>query len=377
MEPASSRSGLHNKESSVREADNSRSAGSADNRPAGQRNGNWVTEGQGVAARIAGSLGARASVLALSIALCLGLASLTSCSHTAPARAENPTDTPPKMEETIMSAQKKPLVIAHRGYRALVPENTLEAARKGHEAGAEMWELDVAETTDGVLVVIHDDTLPRTTDAKRVFPGRTPWSVYDFSLAEIKSLDAGSWYRSTDPFKQIAAGKVGPAQLDSFKGIRIPTLEECLLLTKNLSWKVNIEIKDATGHACDSGIVEKTVALVEKLGMTDSVLISSFNHDYLFRVKSAAPGMAVAALTDNNIPDIVGRLRALKALAWHPNGKRLDESLARAVRSAGFDVNVWTVNEEADMRRMIPWGITGIITDFTERARSLVDLTEL
>jgi glycerophosphoryl diester phosphodiesterase len=310
-------------------------------------------------------------------AACLCLASLSSCSHALPSRADDSRDKPQLKEETIMSVQKKPLVIAHRGYRAIAPENTLEAARKGREAGAEMWELDVAETTDGVLVVIHDDTLQRTTDAKKAFPGRAPWSVYDFSLAEIKSLDAGSWYGATDPFKQIAAGKVGPAQLESFRGIGIPTLEESLLLTKELAWSVNIEIKDATGHACDPGIVEKTVALVERLGMTGSVLISSFNHDYLYRVKKAAPGMAVAALTDNNLPDIVGRLRSLKALAWHPNGRKIDENSVRAVRGAGFDVNVWTVNEDADMKRMIPWGITGIITDYTERARALVDLTEL
>lgn len=324
-------------------------------------------------------------ILAILVAACATMALLPSCAHTGGSGIGDAEKTPRGAEtaqsgikeEQAMTATKKPLVIAHRGYRAIVPENTLEAARKGFEAGAEWWELDVAETTDGVLVVIHDDTLPRTTDAKKVFPGRAPWTVYDFSLAELKRLDAGSWYRRTDPFRQIAAGKVGSAELAGFAGIRIPTLEECLVLTKDLAWKVNIEIKDATGQACDSGLVEKTVALVRSLGMEDSVLISSFNHDYLRRVKKAAPGMAVAALTDDNIPDIVGRLRDLSALAWHPNGKKLDEASVAAVRAAGFDVNVWTVNEEADMKRLIAWGVTGLITDFTERARCIVDLTGL
>ena len=133
---------------------------------------------------------------------------------------------------------------------------------------------------------------------------------------------------------------------------------------------------DAAGQSCDADIVEKTVALVEELDMDASVLISSFNHEYLRRAKKAAPGIATAALTDNSIPDIIGRLREIGAIAWHPNGRKLDEATARSVRDAGFDLNVWTVNEESDMRRFVSWGATGLITDFTERARRVADLTQ-
>ena len=103
----------------------------------------------------------------------------------------------------------RPLVIAHRGFRAIAPENTLRALDEAHAAGSPWWELDVAASSDGVLVVIHDDTLSRTTDAERAFPGRKPWTVYDFTAGELKSLDAGSWYLSADP-RRILPEKASP-----------------------------------------------------------------------------------------------------------------------------------------------------------------------
>lgn len=104
------------------------------------------------------------------------------------------------------------LNIAHRGARSLAPENTMLAARKAFEIGASGWELDVAMTSDHELVVIHDDTLERTSDAAQVFPDRDPWSVVDFSMAELRRLDFGAWFVRTDPFGQIAAGMISPAE---------------------------------------------------------------------------------------------------------------------------------------------------------------------
>lgn len=267
----------------------------------------------------------------------------------------------------------KPFVYAHRGYRAIAPENTLTAASLGHKAGAEAWELDVAESADGVLVVIHDDTLTRTTDAAARFPDRNPWSVYDFTLAELQSLDAGSWYASTDPFRQIGTGRVTATECAGFAGIRIPTLEDCLRHTRELGWKVNVEIKDASGRECDAHIVERTLDLVRQLAMEGMVLISSFNHEYLVRSKAKAPEVPVGVLTDEPPEDILERLARIGALAWHPNMKKLNEYSARAVLDAGFGLNPWTVNEESDMNSLIAWGASGIITDFVERARTLVD----
>jgi glycerophosphoryl diester phosphodiesterase len=269
------------------------------------------------------------------------------------------------MEKLVMQPSC-PLVIAHRGFRGIAPENTLVAAQKGFDAGADMWELDVAASSDGELVVMHDTTLVRTTDASVRFPSRSPWNVYDFTLGELKSLDAGSWYSRTDPFLQIKAGRIGAGELQSFSGLHIPTLREALDLTKRLGWRVNIEIKDATGFACDAWIVEKTVALVKELDMVSSVLISSFNHTYLKRAKKAEPSIDVAALIDKPLKDPVTTLKELGAIALNPNEKHLDEATVKAVRAAGFGVLPWTVNDPARMASLVAWGVTGIITDFPD-----------
>ncbi len=157
--------------------------------------------------------------------------------------------------------------------------------------------------------------------------------------------------------------------------MRIPTLREALLLTKELGWRVNVEIKDAAGRPCDAWIVERTAALISELGMLDSVLISSFNHSYLARVKKAEPRLPVAALVDKPLADPLSLLQSLPAVALNPNYKYLDEKTAAALRRAGFGILAWTPNEPADMKRLLDWGVTGLITDFPDRALSLLERT--
>lgn len=167
------------------------------------------------------------------------------------------------------------MIIAHRGARSLAPENTLPAAAKALENHADGWELDVAMSADGELVVLHDDTLERTSNVMDVFPERKPWSVYEFSLAELQQLDFGRWFVESDPFGQISEGNVAASDVEAFRGTKIPTLENALEFTRSNHWWVNIEIKDASGTPSDAVIVSEVVRLVEKMGMEDQVLISS------------------------------------------------------------------------------------------------------
>jgi len=301
--------------------------------------------------------------MAISLSCGLLTVALVACASSA---IRNPDGATTK--ENTMPATSNVLVMAHRGFRGIAPENTLPAAQKGYDSGADYWELDVAASSDGELVVMHDDTLARTTDADELFPNRSPWTVYDFTLAELKSLDAGSWYAKADQFRQIAAGRVTKQDLDSFVGIRVPTLAEALELTKKNGWNVNIEIKDATGRDCDPWIVEKTADLVKAMGMSGSVVVSSFNHAYLLRMKKALPEIRIAALVDKPIADPVSTLQRMGAMALNPNHRYLDEATVKKVREAGFDVFVWTPNEKADMERLVRWGVTGLITDFPDRA---------
>ena len=270
-------------------------------------------------------------------------------------------------EESIVN-YSAPLNIAHRGARSLAPENTIAAARRAVEIGADLWELDVAMTADGELVILHDDTLERTSNVEQVYPDRRPWALHTFTLEEVRRLDFGSWFNEQDPFKQIASGNVTPEMQQSYVNEPIPTLREALVFTRDHDWRVNVEIKDAPGIQEIDGRhwVEKVVALIDELGMNERVLISSFNHGYLSRVKAANPALATAPLVGIPAEDAVGLVRSLNAQEYNPGWYRLNPEEIPAIRQAGIGVNVWTVNNPEMMQVLIQHGASGIITDFPQ-----------
>jgi glycerophosphoryl diester phosphodiesterase len=272
---------------------------------------------------------------------------------------------------TLLSSTH-PLTIAHRGASSLAPENTMAAAHKALELGAEMWELDVALTADGQLIVIHDDTLARTSNVTAHFPDRSLWPVHAFTFAQIRRLDFGSWFIDRDPFGQIAAGQVSQSDLDSYIGLSAPVLREALIFIRDHGWRVDVEIKDLSGTPGDATIVEQVVALIETLAMVDWVLISSFNHNYLARVKAANPRLATGVLVGRPIDDPTALLRRFDAQAYHPRATAIPFDTMADLRAQGFDVNVWTVNDEATMRRFIEAGASGLFTDFPQRLKALL-----
>ena len=271
----------------------------------------------------------------------------------------------------MFGIQAFPKIIAHRGARSLAPENTLSAAQKALQAGADMWELDVTMTADGELIVLHDDTLNRTSNAPEMFPDRGPWKAHTFQLSEIRQLDAGSWFVAQDPFGQIAAGEVSTADQQNYTGEKIPTLEESLFFTRQNDWQVNVEIKDLGRRPGSEVIVERVAELVRSLGMQEQVLISSFNHHYLLRSKAAAPQLRTAALVLLPVPLVARHLRRIAAQAYHPRLGAVSEARVRSLQEQGFAVNVWTVNAENDLLRMIDFGVDGVITDFPQRLHAL------
>jgi glycerophosphoryl diester phosphodiesterase len=274
-----------------------------------------------------------------------------------------------------MSNPKQTLNIAHRGARSLAPENTLSAARKGFEIGADLWELDVAMTKDGELVLIHDDSFERTSNVGTLYPDRKKAGAHEFTLAELRKLDLGSWFNQTDPFKQIAAGAISKAELDKFVGEPVPTLREALQYTRDQNWRVNVEIKDASGTPPDPVIVEKVVALIKELDMVERVMISSFNHSYIQRVKAAENRIITAALVERADPDPVALLKRLGAQAYNPSSRVITPGAIRPIREAGFDVFIWTVNDELAMKTLIDAGASGIITDFPQLLKEVLKKT--
>jgi glycerophosphoryl diester phosphodiesterase len=273
-----------------------------------------------------------------------------------------------------METTKKVLNIAHRGARSLAPENTIAAARKALEIGADMWEMDVAMSADGELVVIHDDTLNRTSNAPVLFSNRKPLKIQNFTLKELRLLDFGSWFNNTDPFKQIQAGKISVEEMHSYVGLQIPTLEEALVFTRDNHWRINVEIKDLKGTKGDAVVVQKVVKMVEELGMTNQVLISSFQHTYLKQVKEINPQIVTGALIEWLDIEPLKTLNKAQANAYNPGTRLINAKTIRLIRERGYEINVWTVNKESSMRKLIKAGATGIITDFPQVFKSVIEM---
>lgn len=258
-----------------------------------------------------------------------------------------------------------PLVAAHRGARGHAPENTLAAAALAASQGADLWELDVNYTKDFQLVIVHDDTLTRTTNVTQVYPGRPSYRVCDFSLAELQRLDAGTWFGATDPFGTVKSGEVSLDQLTDFAGDPIPTLEEALRFTADHNWAVNVEIKDHAHLIGHNSVTEAVIDLILTLDVAELVLLSSFQHDYLRQSKKLFPELPTGALVEDVRPENpVALCCELGVAAYHPDRILLAEGDLAALRDAGFAVNVWTVNDLDEMQQLVKDGATGIITDF-------------
>lgn len=264
------------------------------------------------------------------------------------------------------------VVCAHRGARSLAPENTLLAMEKAVACGADCWETDVQQSADGELVIVHDDTLERTSDVAQrdAFASRRPWPVDAFTLAELRSLDAGSWFRAADPFGTVAAGEVGETDFAAIAAQRIPTLREALLATRAKRFPMNLEIKDQPGKSGDLSVVARILDLLRETGTEDLILLSSFNHAYLAEARRLSTALPLAALVEDAHPhELVPYLRQLGVVAYHPDAKITDPELVRAVVAAGFRVNLWTVNDMERALEFFAAGATAVITDYPQRLR--------
>jgi glycerophosphoryl diester phosphodiesterase len=261
------------------------------------------------------------------------------------------------------------LNIAHRGARSLAPENTLAAAQKALEVGADLWETDLTVTADGELILMHDASLARTTDARQRFPDRDPWTVTTFTLDEIRQLDTGTPFIETDPFGQIAAGRVSPGDLVALMCVRVPTLRQALVFTQQARWRVNLELKRIPPPMEEFPIVERVLKLMEEQGTgAGQVIISSFNHDWLRQVQRLNPDIEVQALVGDLTVGAEPGFRTYNASA-----AMVDEEQVRRMVGQGVTVNLYTVNEERDMRRFVRAGAAGLFTDFPQRLKALLD----
>ncbi|ACN15001.1 GlpQ1 [Desulforapulum autotrophicum HRM2] len=262
--------------------------------------------------------------------------------------------------------------IAHRGARSLAPENTMAAVKRAFDLGADLWETDVSVTKDEALILFHDNSLERTTNATTVFPGRPSYLFTEFTLAEILALSAGSYFEATDPAGEIAAGNVSRQDLDSFKTERVPTLEEALVFTRDNNWQVNLELKDLPGGFNAFPLPQRTLEMIKRIGIgLDQFVISSFNHTWLKQVQALAPMVQVQAL----LGDLDGEILDFKDYhfeTYNLNHTSVDEQTIQDLKLRKKKINLFTVNDTRDMNRFLKAGVDGIITDFPQRLAAIL-----
>jgi len=237
------------------------------------------------------------------------------------------------------------LNIAHRGASALAPENTMAAFERAVELGADALELDLHLTRDNELVVIHDDTLDRTTD------GLGP--VHERSLEDLKRLDAGRWFG------------------EGFAGERVPTLAEVL---QRYAGKVPLALEVKAGSAFFPGIEERVVSTLRRHSATGHVAIASFDHYALQRLKEIEPTIRTAALLVARPVSISALAGPVKADSVALEASLVSKTEVEACRAAGLQLVVWVVNEPAQMRHFIELGVDGVITDRPDLLRMALSL---
>lgn len=233
---------------------------------------------------------------------------------------------------------------AHRGASGYAPENTMAAFKKAIDMKADGIELDVHLSKDGHLIVMHDEYLNRTSNGKGL--------IASYTLEELKKLDAGSWFEK------------------EFKGEKIPTLHEVLEFIFKTEIFINIEIK--AGYRIYPDIEEKVLACLQKYNMLDRCIISSFDHYSLVRVKELNPNVKTGLLYSASLYEPWKYAKSVKVNALHPLYLTLDKHFIEEAYAHNLDINTYTVNDEKVMRQLAAARISGIITNYPDKAKKIL-----
>ena len=236
------------------------------------------------------------------------------------------------------------LIYAHRGASGYAPENTLEAFRLAMDMGADGFELDVHMNLDGELVVIHDESVDRTTNGTGL--------VRDLTLAQLKALDASN-------------------HMPAYQGAKIPTLAEVFALVRHTRHIVNVEIK--TDECFYPQLEEKCLALAQEMGMEDRVIYSSFNHHTLIRLRALKPDAKLGMLFGDIMVEPWEYAKQLSVDFLHPMKMNIYiPGFVRHTAAAGYGINMWTINDDETILECLKQDV-GIITNYPDKAIALRD----
>ncbi|MDX3907342.1 MAG: glycerophosphodiester phosphodiesterase [Pigmentiphaga sp.] len=233
-----------------------------------------------------------------------------------------------------------PRILAHRGGGALAPENTMAGMREAHARRMRGVEFDVMLAADGIPILMHDTELGRTV------PGVGDLGAFDSE--ELGRMDAGAWFSP------------------HFQGEPVPRLEDAVQWLRRHDVWMNIEIKPMPGHDVDTA--EVVGQMVQDLfadvsDPTRRPLFSSFSVKALDAARETAPGIPRGLLVEGVPPDWESRLRSLGCVSLHCRHDRLDAGLARHIKTAGYGLMCYTVNDPARARELFSWGVDALCTD--------------
>ncbi|WP_018127009.1 glycerophosphodiester phosphodiesterase [Balneola vulgaris] len=254
---------------------------------------------------------------------------------------ESVTQFNPKVTEISMSdvREQRFIVIAHRGASAYYPENTMPAFKAAVEMNADMIELDVLLSKDNVPVVFHDKYLDKKSNGQGL--------LSDYTLSELKKLDAGSWFH------------------EKFKGVQIPTLQEVLEFTSG-KIALNIEIKTEAVSAENNTIEKSVIDLVERYNLENEVIISSFDYRAIERVKSLNPKIQTALLYERQQSygrEPVDLVKDYKVDAFNFSANECAANWLSQLNTHQIPFFIYTVNDPGMMKSLIEKGAKGIFTD--------------
>lgn len=247
-------------------------------------------------------------------------------------------------------ALSRPWVVAHRGYSARYPENTLAAIEGAIQAQADVVEINVTLTADRVPILLHDERVDRTTDGSGL--------VAYMGADAVAGLDAGSWFAPR------------------FADERIPTLESVLDRIGDRAL-LSLELRSTAYEDDDQteGLEMLVVDQVRRRGLEQSVALTTFEPRYFARIGRRDQSIPRMLLCDQDLCelDAVAVCERLGVMAFRPDAERLTQTDVLRLRVAGVQVVPWTLNDEPSMRRLLDWGVDGLVTDEVEKLRALIN----
>ncbi len=251
--------------------------------------------------------------------------------------------------------ESKLLNVAHRGASGHAPEHTIAAYELGEQMKGDYIEIDLQMTKDGHLIAMHDETVNRTTDGTGL--------VKDKTLAEIKELDAGTWFNERYP--EYAK--------EEYEGLQVPTLEEVFeRFGRGADYYIETKSPDVY-----PGMEEKLVELLEEYKLTgvngpsSHVIIQSFSQESLLKLHEMNPKIPLVQLKSYRTPATITdeEIAEIKeyAVGVGPNFAQIDQAYVEKVRESGLHIHPYTINEKEDIRKALEWGVTGVFTNFPDR----------